>query len=299
MIGGIDLGGTKIEARAFDLQLREKDRRRIPTPNESYTDLLDALQDQVEWLTGHGEILAIGLGSPGLIHPDTGVMLTANLPVTGHKLGHDLSKRVGRTVHLINDCRAATLSEAVMGAAKGARNVVGLTLGTGVAGGHVVEGALVPDANGQHGEYGHLPIPAHFAQRYALPLRTCGCGLQGCFETYLAGPGLARLAEHLTGRAASPEIIMTETAYENVRGVWLDLAGDLISVIQRTADPDIIVLSGGLGMAEDLPDMLAKAALGKGLNGTQLPKIVQAQHGAASGALGAALFAARAEGIDR
>ena len=219
MIGGIDLGGTKIEARAFDDDLVEIARHRIATPTESYQTLLDALAAEVTWLDDQGEMEAIGLGSPGLINPNTGEMLTANLPATGHRLGHDLAEKTGRTIALINDSRAAALSEALVGAGRGARNVVGLAIGTGLAGGHVIDGRLVPDNNGQHGEYGHLPLPAEFVVRYDLPLVPCGCGLTGCFETYLSGPGLSLLAETVAGQHLTPEEVFAADELRSVADI--------------------------------------------------------------------------------
>lgn len=289
MIGGIDLGGTKIEARVFDTELIEVARHRIATPTDSYASMLDGIAAQVQWLEGQGDLTAIGLGSPGLINPRTGVMLTANLPATGERLGHDISARVGREISVINDCRAFTLSEATMGAGKGFANVVGLVIGTGVAGGHAVNGQLVPDLNGQHGEYGHLPLPATLVAEHHLPLLPCGCGLTACIETYLAGPGLVRLAKHMTGKTRTTQEIMA--GMPAVRAAWLQLASHLVALITRTQDPDVIVLGGGLGMIDDLAKHLGHAMEGQMLKNTDLPQIVQAAHGDASGALGAAIHA--------
>ena len=294
MIGGIDLGGTKIEARVFDADLVEVARHRIATPTESYAAMLDGIAAQIAWLESQGEMTAIGLGSPGLINPRTGVMLTANLPATGERLGHDISTRMGREISVINDCRAFTLSEAKMGAGKGIANVVGLVIGTGVADGHAVKGQLVPDMNGQHGEFGHLPLPAAFVTAHDLPLLKCGCGLTGCIETYLAGPGLVRLAEHMTGQTRTTQEIMSEMPA--VRAVWLQLASSLVALITRTHDPDVIVLGGGLGMIEGLPNDLSRATEDQMLANTDLPQIVQAAHGDASGALGAAIHALHLQG---
>ena len=291
VFGGIDLGGTKIEARAFDTSMTEIARKRIVTPTDSYSQMLDALQSQVSWLETQGDVASIGLGTPGLINPQSGVMLTSNLPASGEKLGDDLTARTGRRIHLINDCRAAALAEAMTGAARDGRNVIGLNLGTGVAGGHVINGVGVPDANGQHAEYGHLPLPADVSAIYGLPQLPCGCGLTGCYETFLGGAGLARLAKHLHNIDATPEEVMDNPEFAEAKTAWVTLAASLISVIARTSDPDTIVLYGGLGMRPELPKALYAALSDRLLAGTQPPRIVQAQHGDASGALGAALFA--------
>ena len=296
MIGGIDLGGTKIEARVFDDTLQEIARHRIPTPIASYDGLLDGLAVQIAWIESQGEIAAIGLGSPGLINPHTGEMLTANLPATGQRLAKDISARAGRDIAVINDCRAFTLSEALLGAGASHRNVVGLVIGTGVAGGHVVDQHLVPDLNGQHGEYGHLPLPADIVAQHRLPLHACGCGLTACYETYLSGPGLVRLATHLTDQTLTTHEILNH--HPDVRDVWMSLAATLIGLISRTSDPDVIVLGGGLGtvpgLAEDLTALIPDYLLAN----TTPPQIVRAMHGDASGALGAAFYARqKSEGV--
>ncbi|MFT4700888.1 MAG: putative NBD/HSP70 family sugar kinase [Yoonia sp.] len=291
MIGGIDLGGTKIEARVFDADLNEVARNRIPTSTTSYGAMLAGITQQIKWLEDQAALTAIGLGTPGLINPRTGVMLTANLPATGERLGADLSHATGREIAIINDCRAFTLSEAAMGAGKGYRNVVGLVIGTGVAGGQAIEGQIVPDMNGQHGEFGHLPLPARFVAQYGLPLIPCGCGLMACIETYLAGPGLVRLAQQIACVTATTQDILTK--HPDVRKAWLDLAATLISIITRTSDPDMIVLGGGLGMIDGLQGELALTLDGHLLANTDPPIITQAQHGDASGALGAAIYASQ------
>jgi N-acetylglucosamine kinase len=289
MIGGIDLGGTKIEARLFDDTFQEVGRHRIPTPTATYSDMLDGIVSQIRWLEDQGAVTAIGLGSPGLINPRSGHLLTANLPATGHSLADDLAELVNRKVTVINDCRAFTLSEARMGAGAGHRSVVGLVIGTGVAGGHAIDGQIIPDRNGQHGEVGHLPLPAAFIATHDLPLIPCGCGLHACIETYLAGPGLVRLAEQMTGKTATTQVILQ--TMPKVRQAWLELAAILVSLISRTSDPDVIVLGGGLGTVLGLPDDLKIALDGLLLANTEPPIITQAKHGDASGALGAALYA--------
>jgi N-acetylglucosamine kinase len=291
MIGGIDLGGTKIEARLFDAALTEVARHRIPTPTGSYDAMLDGILSQVRWLEAQGDVDAIGLGTPGLINPETGVMLTANLPASGHPLGHDISALAGREIAIINDCRAFTLSEARMGAGQGYANVVGLIIGTGTAGGQAHNGQILTDLNGQHGEYGHLPLPAEVVARHDLPLMKCGCGLTGCFETYLRGPGLVELAMLKTGQSTTTQDIMQNDHFADVRAIWIDIAASLIALLTRAVDPQVIVLGGGLGTLPWLPEQLVKALDGKRLARTNPPVITHAHHGDASGALGAALYA--------
>lgn len=298
-VGGIDLGGSKIEARLFDADLVELDRRRIATPVEDYNAMVNGLLDMIQWLDEEAPGLPIGVGVPGLINPQSGQMLTANLPASGHTLEKDVSTKFGRPIYLINDCRAFTFSEANLGAARNYHNVVGLVIGTGVAGGQVLANTpIMTGFNGQYGEYGHLPLPADFAYRHSLPAVPCGCGLIGCFETYLAGPGLVRLARHLTGIDADTRQITVDSSFTTVMDIWAELGAELIALLTRTVDPDVIVLGGGLGTLPGVPELILNTLPSKLLAGTIPPQIVQAEGGDASGARGAALHALQ-QGADR
>lgn len=293
MIGGIDLGGTKIEARLFAPDLKEVARQRVPTPRGSYKALMDAVLSQISWLEKKGDIASVGIGTPGLVNPATGVFLTANLPATGRALAADLACRCNTPVWVLKDSRAAALSEAADGAAAGYRAVLGLTLGTGVSAAIVLDQTLPADLNGQAGEVGHTSLPWTVMQQHGLTPALCGCGLNGCYETFMSGPGICALALQLTGRAATPEQVMHDPEMSQIRDIWDDIASDLIANLTRTLDPQVVVLSGGLGMAEGLPERLAAALRTKVLTGTQVPAIVQAKYGDASGARGAALYALR------
>ena len=112
-------------------------------------------------------------------------------------LGSDLATAIGARLPVVNDCRAFTLSEARLGAGQGAETVLGLIMGTGLAGGVVINGKLLEGPNGQAGEFGHLPLPYETVTRLGLPWLSCGCGRRGCYETLCSGPGLSRLAEAL------------------------------------------------------------------------------------------------------
>jgi N-acetylglucosamine kinase len=128
---GIDLGGTKIEAQVFAADWSLQARNRWPTPKE-YAGLVQAMAQAIRWVETHGTA-PIGISAAGLINPVTGLALTSNLPATGKPFPQDVASAAGRPIAWINDCRALTLSEATLGAAKGADPAVGLILGTGVA----------------------------------------------------------------------------------------------------------------------------------------------------------------------
>lgn len=256
---GIDLGGTKIEGLALDDSGAERARRRISAPRGNYAKTVDAIAGLVAAVEteAHGRADAIGIGIPGAVSPATGRIKNANSTwIIGEALDKDLAQRLGRPVRLANDANCFTVSEATDGAARDAAVVFGVIIGTGVGGGVVVNGKPLSGPNAIAGEWGHnaLPWPTD-AERPGAP---CYCGLTGCIETFLSGPGLARdYAENggqdsvdaigIAARAAAGDP-MAEDALARYES---RLARALASVI-NILDPDVIVLGGGLSNLERL-----------------------------------------------
>lgn len=298
-VTGLDIGGTKIEMQVFGTDWSLIARHRAPTPRD-YEGLLDAIAGLVtlaDQIAGPGPV---GISAAGLIDAQTGLALTANLPATGRPFPSDIALRIGRPVTFINDCRAMALSEAHLGAARGASSMLGLVLGTGVGAGFVRDGVAEIGATGIAGEVGHIALPAHLMQRHGLPVLRCGCGRMGCYETLVSGPGLARIAAHLTGRdLTAPQIAAargTDAELAHVWAIWCDLMAELLVAIAVTLDPEVIVLGGGLsgvaGICEDLTFAMARAHI----PGLKLPRLAVSEGGDATGARGAALAALQARG---
>ena len=290
---GIDLGGTKIEAQVFAPDWSLQARNRWPTPKD-YPALVTAMAEAIRWCETHGPT-PIGISAAGLINPLTGLALTSNLSATGKPFPADIARATGRKIAWINDCRALTLSEATLGAAKGADPAVGLILGTGVAGGVVTGGKLLPSPSQTGGEFGHFPLAAPPIAAHNLPVLPCGCGRLGCVETYLSAPGLARIAAHRTGTTHVPETIVerraTTPAFQMAWDIWLDLATEFLVTLCFTIDPEVIVIGGGLSRAPRLTDDLTQRLAEATLNGFPIPAVRLAEGGDASGARGAALHA--------
>ena len=291
---GIDLGGTKIEAQVFNSGWNRVDNRRIATPG-TYDALVAAMADQIAWIEGQTPGLPIGIAAAGLVNPTTGLALTANLPATGHPFPADIAAAAGRPVTYINDCRAQALSEAVFGAARGYRSALALNFGTGLAGGIVIDGQLLPGPTGLGGEFGHFALPANIVAAHTLPIVRCGCGRMGCTETLIAAPGLTRIHTHLTGTTLTPEQIIqaraTTPQAAQSWAIWCDLAAELIHTLCYTVDPECIVLAGGLSRAPGLVDDLSAALQRAQLPGYGVPLIRLAEGGDTTGARGAALAA--------
>ncbi len=300
MIYGIDVGGTKIEIAVYADDLNAVDRWRTATPTESYDAFIETLANLIgEADAKFGVEGTVGLGIPGLIDAE-GRSLSSNIPAAnGRNVRRDLSARIGRKVTIGNDCRCFALSEATGGAGEGFRNVYGAVLGTGAAGGFVVDGVLEAGRQGIAGEYGHIPLPALMQQRYDLPLRQCGCGLPSCVEGYISGPGLMFLQQYFGGSFADAPTLASawragDGVAEKTFDVYLDILGSTFATLVLLHDPDIIVLGGGVSLIDGIPERLPGAIEEHLFNNAKSPIIRRAKFGDASGSRGAAILANQA-----
>lgn len=289
---GIDLGGTKIEAQLFDDNWQLMDKRRVATPS-TYPDLIDAVTDQINWIQTKATC-PIGIGAAGLINANSHA-LTANLPAMDQKIVEDIQAHSGASITYLNDCRAFALSEAVFGAGQGYQTVLGLSLGTGVGAGICVDGKLISDPQSVGGEIGHIAAPASVICRAGLPIFGCGCGREGCYESYVSGPGLIRIVQHISGQQLkAPEIAKLrndDRSVDQAWNIWLEIAGELIVSMIMSIDPDVVILGGGLSNIDGICTELRTSVEKSHLKGFRCPDILLAQGGDSSGGRGAALAA--------
>ncbi len=255
---GIDLGGTKIEIIAIEVEEQGGEilasqaiySKRIASPRGDYPATLQAItglvQEAEQHLGRHGQV---GVGIPGAISGKTGRVKNANsVWLIGQDLKGDLEEALKRKVNLANDANCFALSEAKDGSAKGAEVVFGVIIGTGCGGGIVVNGKILNGVNAIGGEWGHNPLPWPTAEDVALD---CYCGLQGCNETFLSGSGFEAHYANYTRQTHSAQQIVALAEQGDVQAkamldryiIWL--AKGLASVI-NLIDPDVIVLGGGM-----------------------------------------------------
>jgi fructokinase len=249
---GIDIGGTKIEAAALDADGAIRLRRRVPTPTGDYPGIIatvTALVTGIEAELGPAE--SIGIGIPGMLSPATGLVKNANSTcLIGRPFDRDLAAALGCPIRLGNDANCFAISEAVDGAAQGARVVFGVILGTGVGGGVVVDGKVLTGPNAIAGEWGHSPLP--WPRDDERPGAPCYCGKHGCTETFLNGAGLSRAYEALSGRPEEASAIAAraesgEAAARAALDRYVDRLARALATVINLLDPEIIVLGGGLG----------------------------------------------------
>ncbi|HYL26527.1 MAG TPA: ROK family protein, partial [Candidatus Nitrosotalea sp.] len=287
------LGGTKVEITALDDAGSELVRRRIPTPAGDYAATLDAIANLVVSVEADlGRIERVGVGTPGAISPATGLLQNSNSTVlNGKPLERDLAARLQRPVRIANDANCFAISEALDGAGAGCRVVFGVILGTGCGGGIVVAGRPIVGRMRIAGEWGHNPLPWPRPAEQSGP--RCYCGKQGCLETYLSGPALAREFFIATGRDLTAEAIAAAAdAGEHDASEALERYEDRLarglSCVVNLLDPDAIVLGGGLSRIERLyanvPRIMARYVFSRNVDVT----VVRARHGDSSGVRGAA-----------
>src|SRR2546426_2076483 len=201
---GVDIGGTKMEIAAIDESGAELLRRRAPAPGGGYREAIGAIAEFIlEAERAVGERCSVGIGTPGAVSSGSGTLKNAYASaLNAMPVKPDLERLLGREVRFANDANCFALSEAIDGAAKGARVVFGVILGTGVGGGIAVDGRAIEGANSIAGEWGHNALP--WPTPGELPGPRSACGRDGCIEAFLSGPGLAR--DHLlaTGEARAP-----------------------------------------------------------------------------------------------
>jgi fructokinase len=293
---GIDLGGTKIEGIVLDDRGVVRFRERRATPRGDYDGTIEAIAALVDAAEqAIGRTATVGVGMPGAISPATGLIKNANSTwLNGRPLDRDLASRLDRPVRLANDANCFALSEASDGAATGAPVVFGVIVGTGCGGGVVVHGQVLTGPNAIAGEWGHNPLPWPAAAE--LPGPPCYCGKQGCLETWLSGPGLAR--DYAKAAGVDPADVKGTTVVARASEgdphavATLDryahrLARGLATVI-NVLDPDVIVLGGGMSNVSILYDAVPRWLGEYVFSDHVATRIVPPMHGDSSGVRGAA-----------
>jgi fructokinase len=298
---GVDLGGTKIEAVVLDAAGQALWRQRTATPSGDYAGTLACIGDLIARAEQDLKQRAqrIGVGAPGVL-THAGVMKNCNSQcLNGQPLERDLIALLKRPVRIANDANCLALSEATDGAGAGAEVVFAAILGTGVGAGVFVNGSLLSGPNGLAGEWGHNPLP--WADDTERPGWPCYCGQNGCVETWLSGPGMARDHEAVNGETLTTQAIAVraeqgDAACEATMQRYESRLARALAGVVNVLDPHVIVLGGGVSQLDRLLVNVPKlwgqhvfsgstATAGKDLVRT---KLVRSLHGDSSGVRGAA-----------
>ncbi len=310
LIIGLDLGGTNVVAVLVTEKGKVLAKTDFPTEGAKGPEyVIKNIAEKAVLMVGNAgykikDVWRAGIGSPGPMDSKKGVIIGAvNLPGwTRVELKKKLEGRLKVNVGVDNDANCAVYGEAWMGAAKGAANVVGFTLGTGVGGGIVVDGKLVRGANYNAAEIGHTTVHPEG--------RLCKCGVKGCLEQYASASSIANSAKDRIKAGALSSItemvkgdinkITSQTVYEAVQNgdrtaneVWSEFIEYLsigVANAVQTLNPEVIVIAGGVinagdGLFEPLREAVRKKTFALTFGAA---KIVPARLGGLAGAIGAA-----------
>ena len=285
---GVDLGGTKILAGVVTSEGVVERHRELATPLESQTALLDGLETAVRDVLDP-DIAAVGFGIPSRVDRSTGVVApSVNVPLGGIALGEVMSERLRLPIRIENDANAATFAEFLAGAGRDVQSLVMLTLGTGVGGGAVLDGALFRG----WAEFGHMVIVEDGEPCFGA------CTGHGHLEAYVSGSAATRDAQRAFGPAADAHRLVRlaqegdHEAVDVLDRIGRHLGTGIGSLV-NIFDPELVVIGGGFAAAGDfiLEPALEVARVEALDPAKQRVTIVRAQLGTMAGVIGAGLIA--------
>ena len=314
--GGIDLGGTKIEAIVADADHTVLSSSRHPTPSTGgpeavAAELVAAVNDACKAAEVEpAELQGVGVGSPGVVDEATGAVSTArNLPdwEGSFELGATLSRELGTPVFVGNDVQVATDAEFALGAGRPYSSLLGVMWGTGVGGGIIIDRKPWLGRGGA-GEIGHVVVK--------IDGRRCPCGRRGCMEAYAGRAAMEARARQRMEKGEKTDLfkLMKERGRTKLTSaVWakaldrgdkvatelldeaVDALGAGIATAQNLLDVEAIVIGGGLGirLGEPFVRRIRKAMMPHTFNDAHPPDVLVAALGDLGGALGAALLVSR------
>lgn len=292
---GVDIGGTKVLAAAVSTTGRVLRTARRTTPGRRVEARLveDALTEAVEEIAGPRRPSAIGIAAAGFVDAQgERVRFAPHLPWRDEGVRARLAERWSAPVVLDNDANCAARAEVVYGAVGNAEDALVITLGTGIGGAVVLDGAVHRGHNGMAGEFGHMQVVPDG--------RGCECGGSGCWEQYCSGNALSRFVREQGGAAdlTGPQVMEAAEAGDPVARAAFDSVGTWLGVgvanLVAAFDPEIVVIGGGPSIAGDLLLEPARVSLRDSLVGAEhrtVPPLVRAALGPEAGAIGAAYLA--------
>ena len=260
---GIDVGGTTIKIAFFEKDGTMRDKWEIPTRTENggcnvLPDIAASIREYLDKENiPNQDIIGIGIGVPGPVSDAGIVNKCVNLGWGITDLHGELSVLTGFGVKGGNDANVAALGECWKGGGQGAENMVMATLGTGVGGGIVVGGKLIAGFHGAGGEIGHITMDT-------TETEACGCGKYGCAEQYCSATGVVRMAKRYLAANDTPSMLRDKSfeckdvfaaaaagdeAANAILEQVFEILGRFLATISCVADPEVIVLGGGVSKA--------------------------------------------------
>ena len=300
---GVDVGGTSVKLGLFETEGKLLDKWEIPTRKENHGEQIlpdvaaSILEKLEERKIRREDVAGVGMGIPAPVDSEGVVQQTANVGWGYKEVTRELSELLdGMRVEAGNDANVAAMGEMWLGAGRGEKNVVMVTLGTGVGGGVIVNGHMIVGQHGAGGEIGHICVNREEED-------ACGCGLHGCLEQYASATGIAKLArkalsgEHeetvLHGEPSAKDVFDAVKAGDALATRIADefgrYLGGALASIAVVADPAVFVIGGGVSKAGPvLIPFVEKAFREKAFFANKDTKIVLAELGNDAGICGAA-----------
>lgn len=264
---GVDIGGTTVKLGLFNKAAELLDKWEIPTVkgNGGEQILPDVAKSILKKMEEKGiaksDIIGIGVGAPGAVDEE-GTMVggAVNLGWGVLNIPQILREYLDVPVKAANDANVAALGEMWQGGGKGHRNMVAVTLGTGVGGGIIVEGKILTGATGAGGEIGHIHMEDNETE-------LCGCKKKGCLEQYASATGIVRLAKRRLAEDDKPSClregeISAKTVFDGVKAgdeVAIEIAerfgnylGKGLAMVACTVNPEVFVIGGGVSKAGEI-----------------------------------------------
>ena len=261
---GVDIGGTTIKMSLFEMTGHMVDKWEIPTNTSDHgSSILDDVAAVIEGrLVSDGiskeDVEGIGIGVPGPVVEDSVVVCCVNLGWGRVDVAKELSEKTGLKVRVGNDANVAALGEMWQGGGKGYKNVIMITLGTGVGGGIIIDGKIINGSNGAGGEIGHVFVDEAEEEK-------CGCGKCGCLEQYASATGIVRLAkralaadgrdsalrsvENLSAKAVADAAKAGDALALEVLEKMGKILGTALANAACIVDPEVFVIGGGVSKA--------------------------------------------------
>lgn len=260
---GVDLGGTTVKLACFHRSGKCLNKWEIPTVTENkgkqiLPDIAAAIKSYAQKnALRPDQLLGIGIGVPGPVDKNGFVNGCVNLGWGIVNIEKELEALTGLPVKAANDANVAALGECWQGGGAGCDNMVMVTLGTGVGGGIIVDGKILPGANGAGGELGHITLNPEEAE-------VCGCGRRGCAEQYCSATGIVRMAKETLRKTDTTSVLRgikeltckdifevadTDLVAGTVVECCYGYLGKLIAMVCCVTDPERIVIGGGVSKA--------------------------------------------------
>ena len=307
---GVDIGGTTVKMGLFEEDGKILDKWEIVTDtSEEGKAVLPNIASSIEAkIEEHNldkrDILGIGAGVPAPVNSEGIVNGSANLGWKYKEVKRELEELTGVTSYIGNDANVAALGEMWKGGGEGEKNMIMVTLGTGVGGGIIIDGKMLVGANGAGGEIGHICV--NYSEK-----DQCGCGNRGCLEQYASATGIVRLAKQKLGQemratALNKEDVTAKDVFDAVKAgdeVAQEIAVEFgrylgygLANLAAIADPAVFVIGGGVSKAgEVLLSYIEKPFMERAFFANRNVRFVLAQLGNDAGICGAAKMVLDAE----